>query len=206
MLTLAICISDRIYINAEGLSEEDEAIFEMVKAQYSDFSVKLSSGEIKSDISITEYVEGVLGGELYSTETYISTYELEQSDILELYKAQAVAARTYVENAARGNGNHKSDGYTVCTKDHCRVYDPDSIDALYFSSCSGNTKNNEDVNTYSYPYLKSVTCAYDLVGKDFGPGVGLCQMGAAGYAKAGYGYVYILRHYYTGVSIVDAYK
>lgn len=39
--------------------------------------------------------------------------------------------------------------------------------------------------------------------KGYGHGVGMSQYGANGYAKAGYSYEEILKHYYTGVQIID---
>jgi stage II sporulation protein D len=40
---------------------------------------------------------------------------------------------------------------------------------------------------------------FTLVGRGWGHGVGLCQCGAYGYAKHGWGYKAILKHYYTGI-------
>lgn len=39
-------------------------------------------------------------------------------------------------------------------------------------------------------------------GKGWGHGVGLCQDGAEGMAKAGYGYKQILNRYYKGIQVV----
>ncbi len=43
-----------------------------------------------------------------------------------------------------------------------------------------------------------------LVGKAWGHGVGMCQIGAFGLALKGWDYRKILKHYYTGVEIVNA--
>ena len=43
-----------------------------------------------------------------------------------------------------------------------------------------------------------------FLGRGWGHGVGLCQVGSYGMALAGAGYEDILRHYYTGISIVPA--
>jgi len=43
-------------------------------------------------------------------------------------------------------------------------------------------------------------------GAGFGHGVGLCQMGALGMAKAGYDFKQIIRFYYKGVRLVRAYR
>jgi stage II sporulation protein D len=47
--------------------------------------------------------------------------------------------------------------------------------------------------------------AFIFDGRGFGHGVGLCQVGAFGMAKAGKSYEEILKHYYTGVEIRRAY-
>lgn len=45
----------------------------------------------------------------------------------------------------------------------------------------------------------------ELRGRGFGHGVGMCQWGAIGRARAGRGYREILRHYYPGTELVKAY-
>jgi stage II sporulation protein D len=45
-----------------------------------------------------------------------------------------------------------------------------------------------------------------FTGKGYGHGVGMCQFGANGMAKAGIGYRDILARYYTGVSLVQLYE
>jgi peptidoglycan hydrolase-like amidase len=44
-----------------------------------------------------------------------------------------------------------------------------------------------------------------FTGRGWGHGVGMCQVGAIGYAKQGKDYEQILKHYYTGVQIVKEY-
>ncbi|MBU2463101.1 MAG: hypothetical protein KJ844_03320, partial [Candidatus Edwardsbacteria bacterium] len=44
-----------------------------------------------------------------------------------------------------------------------------------------------------------------ISGKGFGHGVGLCQWGAIGMARAGKSYKSILKHYYKGVEIERVY-
>lgn len=44
-----------------------------------------------------------------------------------------------------------------------------------------------------------------FTGRGWGHGVGMCQVGALGYAKQGKDYRYILQHYYTGVQITRSY-
>jgi hypothetical protein len=79
------------------------------------------------------------------------------------------------------------------------------VQACFFNSCAGQTKNVHDVWGYYLSYLVSVSCPYDptkfALGDD-GHGVGLCQDGAVGYVKNGWDYCNIIMHYYTGVTIV----
>ena len=49
--------------------------------------------------------------------------------------------------------------------------------------------------------LKKVDNTLVITTRGYGHGVGLSQYGASGMAKAGYDYIEILKHYYTGVSI-----
>lgn len=49
--------------------------------------------------------------------------------------------------------------------------------------------------------LKEVDNTLVITTRGYGHGVGLSQYGASGMAKAGYNYIEILKHYYTGVSI-----
>ena len=44
-----------------------------------------------------------------------------------------------------------------------------------------------------------------IKGAGFGHGVGMCQYGALGMARAGYDYRQILRFYYKGIRLVRAY-
>ena len=44
-----------------------------------------------------------------------------------------------------------------------------------------------------------------FTGKGWGHGVGLCQVGAFGMARSGSAYADILKHYYTGVDLKQAY-
>lgn len=77
------------------------------------------------------------------------------------------------------------------------------IDAVFSASCKGNTINNEVVWGGSpVSYLRGVSCLYDIRPTlKLGHNVGLCQDGAAGYAKNGYLTNTILLHYFSGVSI-----
>ncbi len=101
-------------------------------------------------------------------------------DEVEALKAQAVAARTY---ALAHRGQFETEGYDLCATPKCQVYagfaaeDPLSngavdatrglvlasggafADALFISTCGGQTENVENVFTgEAAPYLVSVDC------------------------------------------------
>ena len=48
---------------------------------------------------------------------------------------------------------------------------------------------------------KGAVASFVFTGKGWGHGVGLCQVGAFGMAKAGARYEQILKHYYSGISL-----
>lgn len=51
------------------------------------------------------------------------------------------------------------------------------------------------------PASATVDTLFSLVGHGWGHGIGMSQWGAYGYARHGYGYQDIIKHYYTGVTI-----
>ena len=126
---------------------------------------------IVNELPIEEYLLGVVPNELSPT-----TFGQ-----IEALKAQAVAARTYVQ---RNLGQSKNEGYDICATDACQVYlgegtedpaasravldtrgvvatfDGKPIDALYTSTCGGRTENSENIFDQKVPYLVSTSCEY----------------------------------------------
>jgi stage II sporulation protein D len=100
---------------------------------------------------------------------------------IEALKAQAVAARTYIQ---RNLGQFKDEGYDVCATDACQVYfgartedplatqavtdtrgviatyDGKPINALYSSTCGGRTEDAQNIFQEKVPYLVSTLCEY----------------------------------------------
>jgi stage II sporulation protein D len=54
-------------------------------------------------------------------------------------------------------------------------------------------------------YSGSQVASYTFTGRGWGHGVGMCQYGAYGLAKMGLKYDEILKHYYTGIDLTQAY-
>jgi stage II sporulation protein D len=121
-------------------------------------------------VDLDEYLYGVVPAEMGP----------KRYDEVEALKAQAVAARTY---ALAHRGQFETEGYDLCATPKCQVYagltaeDPLSsgavdatrglvlasggsfADALFISTCGGQTENVENVFAgEAAPYLVSVDC------------------------------------------------
>jgi hypothetical protein len=160
-------------------------------------------------LDFEEYIKGVL------------PYEMSPAYPLEALKAQAIAARSY---AAANLNKHASDGADVCSSVHCQVWKPTHyattdlavdatrgmaatyngsiIYAFYHGHCDGHTRNSEDVWSTAVPYLRGVACSCGYTTL-WGHGVGMCQEGARAMAGAGAPFDQIVKHYYTGVSLLS---
>lgn len=65
-----------------------------------------------------------------------------------------------------------------------------------------NPQNPEKTLPSAWFDIEQDSLGLTVKGRGFGHGIGLCQMGARGLAKAGYGYKEILWHYYPNVDLV----
>src|SRR5207344_1166778 len=119
-----------------------------------------------NELPLEDYLRGVVPNELNP-----ATFGQ-----IEALKAQAVAARTYIQ---RDLGQYKNEGYDVCATDACQVYfgsltedplatqaitetrglvatyDGKPINALYSSTCGGRTEDAENIFGQPVPYLVS---------------------------------------------------
>lgn len=157
---------------------------------------------------------------------------LTDAEKLEGFKAQAIAARTYVTTKTVEGTRHVVEGYDICSNSECcQVYNPTytntmSVQAVndthnrivydvaknrlcttfFFASCTGKTKYSYEVwSNVRASYLVPVSCDYDLrPSKKLGHGVGMCQDGAMGMAGQGMTCDEILMHYYTGTEVITA--
>jgi stage II sporulation protein D len=126
---------------------------------------------VVNELPLEEYLRGVVPNELNPT----------AFGQIEALKAQAVAARTYIQ---RNMGQYKKEGYDVCATDTCQVYlgaqtedplatqavidtrgivatyDGKPINALYSSTCGGRTEDAENIFGERVPYLVSTSCEY----------------------------------------------
>jgi stage II sporulation protein D len=126
---------------------------------------------VVNELPLETYLRGVVPNELNP----VAFGEVEA------LKAQAVAARTYIQ---RNMGQYKKEGYDICATDACQVYfgalteDPLAteavmetrgiiathegrpINALYSSTCGGRTEDAEHIFNEKVAYLVSTTCEY----------------------------------------------
>ena len=126
---------------------------------------------VVNELPLEDYLRGVVPNEL-------NPIAFGQ---LEALKAQAVAARTYIQ---RNLGQYSREGYDICATDTCQVYfgvkteDPlatqaivdtrgvvatyegKPINALYSSTCGGRTEDAEHIFSEKVPYLVSTNCEY----------------------------------------------
>jgi peptidoglycan hydrolase-like amidase len=126
---------------------------------------------VVNELPVEQYLLGVVPNELSPT-----TFGQ-----VEALKAQAVAARTYIQ---RHRGQYRNEGYDICATDACQVYlgagtedalasqavletrgviatyDDKPINALYSSTCGGRTENAENIFDEKVPYLVSTSCDY----------------------------------------------
>jgi peptidoglycan hydrolase-like amidase len=126
---------------------------------------------IVNELPLEDYLRGVVPNELNPT----------AFGQIEALKAQAVAARTYIQ---RNLGQFRTEGYDVCATDACQVYfgsktedplatqaimatrgvvathDGKPINALYSSTCGGRTEDAEKIFIDKVPYLVSTSCEY----------------------------------------------
>ena len=126
---------------------------------------------IVNELPLEDYLRGVVPNELNPT----------AFGEIEALKAQAVAARTYIQ---RNLGQYRNEGYDVCATDACQVYfgsltedalatqailetrgvvatyDGKPINALYSSTCGGRTEDADKIFNEKVPYLVSTSCEY----------------------------------------------
>lgn len=126
---------------------------------------------IVNEVPLEEYLRGVVPNELNPT----------AFGQLEALKAQAVAARTYIQ---RNLGQYNHEGYDICATDACQVYfgvltedplatqavvetrgvvatyDGRPITAYYSSTCGGRTEDAEHIFGQKIPYLVSTSCVH----------------------------------------------
>lgn len=185
------------------------------------------NGEIRTYTNnLNHYLYYVVAIELRN---YESTYSKEQ--LKEGYKAQAVAARTYVVSHAIWKDRHAKDGYDVCSDSnccqaykhgYCNLVTIEAVDetenevvctsdssricgVAYFNTCPGYTTSSLDKWGRDLPYLVSVECPYHARSDEKGGhGVGMCQNGAIGMSGRGYLYEEILEHYYYMTTVITA--
>jgi stage II sporulation protein D len=166
---LVVPMSTRVRIEPGGAPIEIEN--RTYRGRVDVFGNPRNTFTVVNELGVEDYLLGVVPNELNPT-----TFRQ-----LEALKAQAVAARTYVQ---RNLGQSDKDGYDICATDACQVYmgsgteDPlatqavtetrgviatfggKPINALYSSTCGGRTEDAENIFGEKVPYLVSTICEY----------------------------------------------
>lgn len=194
-----------------------------------DTNVIVKHNGIIKTVNRQVYIYTVLSGELYGV-SYYTGKGLTNTQVNELYIAQATAANTFLEYAKKVYSNHPD--CDVCSTTCCQVYDPTLVTLAamtattsIFYNAGGQYRTNivmykPTSTTYDYiygayfsscgnqgtvtvslqPALQAVSCT-DLATGAGGHRKGMCQMGAAYLAKSGYTSGNILHYYYYNCCI-----
>ena len=158
--------------------------------------------------------------------------ETSNSSHFEYQKALVTAARTYALFVISIGGKHQSEYFDLNTTGNDQVYKgyaselvrPNVVRAVeetrgmvvtynneivvtpYFSCSDGRTRAWTEVwGSVYHPWLISKPAPYDQGKTLWGHGVGLSASDALGRAEAGTGWMDILKYYYTGVELRQAY-
>jgi hypothetical protein len=159
--------------------------------------------------------------------------EVSNSETVEKIKSVMIAARSYAlfyiekDQKFKGKPYNLDDDPNVCqkylgyglekrspniskaideTKGQVVTLKGELVKTPYFNQTDGtSTKSAKDVWNWDASYLVSVSDSYCKGDKFLGHGVGLSGCGAKGMADAGFNYLDILLHYYTGVEVTDLY-
>jgi peptidoglycan hydrolase-like amidase len=152
--------------------------------------------------------------------------EMSAMQLMEALKAQAVAARSFTVYARL----HPRHGGTadLCSDTHCQAYRPlkrhprtdeavvateglvmtyrqQIVQAFFGGRCGGVTATTwPGGGKVNAAWVRAVPCLCALYNKDrYGPGVGMCQVGAYLMAQEGATWQDILLHYYGGIQIAS---
>lgn len=141
-------------------------------------SFSATSNSIQSilEIDFEHYISGVVESEVGGKQ------------VAEMYKVQAIIARTYALSNLR---KHEADGYQLCDGVHCQAFkglptvkgiveaceqtrdlvvvnrDNSMITAAFHANCGGQTVNSEDVWPKFKSYLRSTKCPYCATSKSY---------------------------------------
>lgn len=214
---------------------KDNAILEIDNYEHRpEWNLSLNDNEYRGNLEVKK-VDGALVviNELPLEKYLKGLGEVSNGEETEKIKAIMVAARSYakyyIEKAEKfpgkpynldddPNNSQKYLGYglekrapnvsagVTATNGEVVTYDGELVKTPYFNQSDGtNTKSALDVWGWDAPYLVSVSDSYCNGDEFLGHGVGLSGCGAKGMAQNGFSYLDILKHYYTGVEIVDQY-
>ena len=162
------------------LNKEDNLIVKYMKKNELLVKVKLENNNIIK-IPFEEYIVGVVASEMpvefeddalkaqaIASRSYVlkkietnknNEYDIEASYMDQVYKSNDELKKKWLNNYDKYYKKIKN--AVDKTKGEYLTYNGKVIDALFFSTSSGNTENSEDVFTSNLPYLRSVSSPWD---------------------------------------------
>ncbi len=199
-----------------------------------DWNENLNDNEYRGILEVRDVDSNLVVIDELPMESYLKGLgEVSNSELTEKIKTIMVAARSYalyyVEKGEKFPGkpynldddpnvSQKYLGYGMekrasniakavdDTRGQVVTLNGELVKTPYFSQSDGTyTKSAKSVWNWDASYLVSVSDSYCKGDKFSGHGVGLSGCGAKGMAEAGFNYVDILLHYYTGVDVTDMY-
>ena len=125
---------------------------------------------VGTGIGRQDYITAVVASELYAPSFYENpnyntgrTKKMTESQVYQLYVAQAVASNAFLESAMKSYSNHNGTIYDVCATTCCQKYDPTKIHAMAISAAASlfNSRNNTTVMVYNegggrYSYIAAL--------------------------------------------------
>ena len=174
----------RTFLGVMPLCEDDEGAVTWFakKKYYGGFEYAVLGGDKISVINVVDIEKYVMG---------VCASEMNESWPLEALKAQAVAARTYVQNSIMTTTYYTRCGFDVTNDTYCQAYsgctyvgeniikavnstknqyityEGEYINAMYFSSDGGATEDMLNVNGSNTPYLRGIEDPYEAMTDSF---------------------------------------
>ncbi|MFA6604071.1 MAG: SpoIID/LytB domain-containing protein [Patescibacteria group bacterium] len=198
-----------------------------------DTSINFNKFRGKIEIFYVQTTGNLWVVEVVPLEDYMRGFaETSNGSHLEYQKALVTAARTYALFVVSIGGKHQSEFFDLNTTGNDQVYKgyaselirPNVVRAVeetrgmtvtynnelvvtpYFSRSDGRTRAWTEVwSSTDHPWLVSKPAPYDQGKELWGHGVGMSASDALGRAEAGTGWMDILKYYYTGIELRQAY-
>ncbi|MCD8215128.1 MAG: SpoIID/LytB domain-containing protein [Clostridiales bacterium] len=173
---------------------------QLINAVYSSSAGGVTDDNVNvwgNDLPYLKSVQEIEGTEVVEWER---TYTFSELTSLLAANGAGIGQLVYVSLERSGNGRVYS--MTFSGNQGTYTIEKENVRTFFNSSSQGSLMSR--VFDISFIYNdNSSEFTLEIKGKGWGHGVGLSQYGAKSMAEAGYTYEEILKHYYTGVEIVN---